>query len=119
MWFHVRPEQGMVAGALAPIGFDVDITASFDARVQAPAPLRRTLERVARAALPTGEHASWYDVSVADGELGYDPSRRESTLSAMIAVLHRGVVNRAPDECERACVDEIRTKLLQLGLRER
>lgn len=127
MSWHTRFERGVVGTELVPIGFVVEITATHDAPPHPPMagceeciPVRRALARVAHAVLPLGEHASWYDVAVAEGELQYDPSRHNRPeLYATIAVLHKGTVNRPPDECERACLDEIRGHLVALGAHER
>ena len=127
MGWHVRSEQAVVRGALVPIGFVVELTATHDVPAHSPSPgcdecvpVRRALARVARAVLPRGEHTSWYDVSVAEGQLQYDPGRRSRPLlTATISVLHTGDVNAPPDDCERACLEEIRGNLVALGARER
>jgi hypothetical protein len=76
------------------------------------------LHRICLAVLPKGEHASWYDVHV-EGSLTFDSRRGGSpVVSAKISILHRGTVNRPPDECERACLAEIRANLVQLGVQQ-
>jgi hypothetical protein len=116
-------ELAVCDGVLAPIGFIVELSAVHDHPAHPPspgcpecAPVREALQRICSAVLPRGEHASWYDVHVGSG-LEVDPHRGGAPeLSATIEVLHRGTVNRPPDECERACLAEIRTRLAQLGV---
>jgi hypothetical protein len=81
--------------------------------------VKNALSRVAHAVLPRGPHASWYDVTVEPGLVYGTSHGRRPELSAMISILHQGHVNRPPDECERACLAEIRGHLTALGARER
>lgn len=124
MQWHVRPELADLGGELVTIGFVVELTATHDAPSHPPAagcdecvPVRRALERVATAVLPKGEHASWYEITIPPAQLQF--SGRRAELVASIVVLHRGTVNRPADECERACLHEIRTHLSALGAHER
>jgi hypothetical protein len=126
MTFETRRDLADIDGITEPIGFVVELTAVHDHPAHPPspgcaecAPVMAALRRVCLAALPRGEHASWYDVHVG-GAFSMDPRRRGlPELSATIEVLHCGRVNRPPDECERACLAEIRARLLQLGVTSR
>jgi hypothetical protein len=109
-------------GELAPIGFTVELSAVHDHPAHPPspscsecAPVRAALHRICLAVLPRGERASWFDVHVGSA-LESDPRHGGwPELTATIEILHRGSVNRPPDECERACLAEIRNRLDQLG----
>jgi hypothetical protein len=117
-----RPELADCDGELTPIGFTVELSAVDDHPEHPPspgcsecAPVREALHRICLAVLPRGEHASWYDVHVGSA-LESDPRHGgRPELSATIEILHRGTVNRPSDECERACLAEIKTRLAQLG----
>lgn len=118
-----RQELAVQGGELMPIGFTVELNAVHDHPAHPPspgcpecAPVRAALLRICQAVLPRGEHASWYDVHVGTG-LGMNPRRGDALeLSATIEILHRGTINRPPDECERACLAEIRGHLAALGV---
>ncbi len=124
--WEARPELAVQGGALVPIGFVVQLSATHDHPVHRPspgcpecAPLVDALKRIAHAVLPRGEHASWYDVHVSAGVIQYDPAHgNRPEVSATISILHRGQITRPPDECERACLKEIRTRLTAIGARE-
>jgi hypothetical protein len=121
-WESCR-ELAVCDGELAAVGFTIELLAVHDQPAHPPSPgcpectpVREALQRICSAVLPRGEHASWYDVHVGTG-LEMDPHRDGRTeLSATIEVLHRGTVNRPPDECERACLAEIKSRLAQLGV---
>ncbi len=120
-----RPELAVVKGALAPIGFVVTLTAVHDHPAHPPSPgcpectpVRAALERIAHAVLPRGEHASQYEVHVANA-LESDPSHgRRTEISATITILHRGIIDQPPDDCERECLSELRARLKALGAQE-
>lgn len=121
MTWHTQPELAMHEGRLIPIGFTVEILARYDHPAHPPlpdcpecAPVRRALKLVADAVLPRGEHVAWYDVQVPEAIVQYDSSH-DPALSATITVLHKGRETRPPDDCEIACVTEIRENLRELG----
>jgi hypothetical protein len=124
MTWESRPELAASGDTVAPIGFRVEVTAVHEHPAHPPSPgcpecipVTEALKRVCFAVLPRGEHASWYDVHVSAG-LDMDPRRRGAPeLTASVEILHRGEVNRPPDECERACLAEIRARLTALGVR--
>ncbi len=125
MTWESRPELAASGDSLMPIGFRVELTAVHDHPAHPPSPgcpecmpVMDALHRVSLAVLPRGEHASWYDVHVGTG-FEMDSRRRGlPQLTASIEILHRGEVNRPPDECERACLAEIRGRLAALGVRQ-
>jgi hypothetical protein len=121
-----HPELAVRDRALVPIGFDVELSATYDHPAHPPmpgcpecAPVLEALRRVAYAALPRGEHASWYEVHVSNA-MGFDPRHgRRPELTATIAIMHRGDVSGGPpDDCQRACLDETRARLVALGAQE-
>jgi len=122
-----RPELAVSGDALVPVGFVVELAATHDHPRHPPtagcdecAPVERALARLASAVLPRGVHASWYDIHVSSGALQFDRTHRDGPeLSATISVLHHGDVNRPPDDCQRACLAEIRSRLIELGAQER
>jgi hypothetical protein len=123
--WETHPELALCDGALAPIGFDVELSATGDhpahplsAGCPECAPVEAALRRIALAVLPRGEHASWYDVHVSDA-VQIDPAHgSRAELSATIAILHIGTVNRPTDECERACLALVRARLVALGAQQ-
>jgi hypothetical protein len=115
-----RAELAVRDDELAPIGFVVELSGIHDHPAHPPSPgcpecepVKAALHRICLAVLPQGEHASWYDVHVRSG-LEADSSGPWK-VSATIEILHRGTVNRPPDDCERACLAEISGKLARLG----
>jgi hypothetical protein len=124
MTWESHQELAVSGDTLAPIGFRIEVTAVHDHPAHPPspgcrecAPVREALNRVCFAVLPRGEHASWYDVHVG-ARLDMDPHRRGAPeLTADIEILHRGDVNRPPDDCERTCLAEMRGRLTALGVR--
>lgn len=126
MTFETHQELADVAGAAAPIGFVVELSAVHDHPAHPPspgcaecAPVTAALRRVCLAVLPRGDHASWYDVHVGSA-FAMDRGRHGAPeLAASIEILHRGAVNRPPDDCERACLSEIRARLVELGVASR
>jgi hypothetical protein len=120
-----RPEFAVCGGELTPIGFVIELSAVHDHPAHPPspgcsecAPVRAALHRICLAVLPRGEHASWYDVHVGSA-LESDPRHGGGPeLTATIEILHRGTVNRPPDECERTCLAEMRNRLAQLGAQQ-
>jgi hypothetical protein len=125
MTWESHPELAVSNGDVRPIGFTVELHAVHDHPVHPPspgcpecAPVREALLRICKAVLPKGEHASWYEVHVG-GAFEMEPRRAGAPeLVARIEILHQGTVNRPPDECERACLAEIKASLTRLGVQQ-
>lgn len=125
--WETRPEAAVRDERLTPIGFVVELTATHDhprhpasAGCEECVPVRQALARLASAVVPRGPHASWYDIAVSANALRFDRAHgNRAEVSATITILHNGRVNEPPDECERACLDEICGRLVALGAQER
>ncbi|MDX1410746.1 MAG: hypothetical protein R3351_01190, partial [Nitrospirales bacterium] len=66
------------------------------------------------------ERPSRYEIEIFDSAIRYSPRRRRRPdVMLTIKILHRSEYDKPVDECEVLCLDEMKTKLTELGAPER
>jgi hypothetical protein len=124
--WEVRPE--CVAGEEhpKPVGYIVDISATHGETKRAPvagcpackAPLE-ALEDIVAYVLPREHRDSTYDVHIMRGSMQFDRRRgNRPEVAATILIEHGEDFDRPIDACEKRCLDDIVSRLKQLGVRE-
>lgn len=121
--WHIRSELAVKGGALAPIGYVVELTATHGQHVHAHPtpgcpecqPIARALMEIATAVVPQEQGGLRYDVHV-------DPARHdfeagEPLMMATITILSADGGMRG--EPEQRGLDQILSALRRLGARER
>jgi len=74
------------------------------------------LRKIAQWIMPKVERSSRYEIEIFDSAIRYSPLRRKRPdVMLTIKILHRSEFDKPVDECEMLCLDEMKTKLIELG----
>jgi hypothetical protein len=123
--WEVWPERQVFGGETRQIGFSLELFGRHDHPNHEPYPgcdecvvVYAALRRIARAVLPRGEHATYYDVQAYDRAMTYlRPASGEGLVKLVLKLLHRRGYGQPPDPCEIECLREIECRLAALGAR--
>ena len=78
------------------------------------------LRKIAQWIMPKVERPSRYEIEIFDSAIRYSPRRRRRPdVMLTIKILHRSEFDQPVDECEVLCLNEMKTKLIDLGAPER
>jgi len=78
------------------------------------------LRKIAQWIIPKVERPSRYEIEIFDRAIRYSPRRRKRPdVMLTIKILHRFEFDKPVDECEVLCLNEMKTKLIDLGAPER
>ena len=123
--YAVWPEWLLIRGKLVKVGFDLELSGTHEHGTSTFSPgcpkCIRTFEdlhKIADWIMPKEERASRYEVEPYDHALRESPQRGfvpEVVLS--MKILHRHGFDQPVDECEERCLKEMRSKLVELGVR--
>ena len=125
--WEVLPEKIPVKDdAPLKIGFDLMLYGTHE-EGEHPTPgcekckqIYRDLRKIANWVLPKEERPSRYEISIYDSAIRYNRMRgSRPDVGLTIKILHRSEYDRPVDECEIACLNEMKTKLSSLGAQER
>lgn len=79
-------------------------------------PVRAALERIARWVIPVPHRTTRYDIEPYDASIHISRRRNErKDVRLVIEVVHRDGVDIPVDACQANCLEEIETKLKDLG----
>ncbi|GJL53063.1 MAG: hypothetical protein NPIRA02_01950 [Nitrospirales bacterium] len=80
----------------------------------------RDLRKIANWVIPEEERPSRYEISIYESAIGYNRIRdNRPDVKLTIRILHRSEYDRPVDDCEIACLIDMKTKLSLLGVQER
>jgi hypothetical protein len=122
--FEARPEYQIVDGEKRAIGFSLELYGTHDHGDSSLDPgcpkCLRTFEdmkTIAESILPTGDRASQYEILPFDHAMTLDPGRGlRAEVVLKVKILHRRNYFAPVDECEEACLAEMKQKLKDLGI---
>lgn len=118
-----RPEYAAGGESLRPVGFVVDVSATHHEPHRTPvagcpeceAPFD-VLRRVVDFILPREPRDSIYDVHIRGGSMRYDRRRgNRPEVVATVLIEHGAGADLPIDACERRCLEDIASRLKQLG----
>lgn len=109
------------------IGFDLVLNGAHAHDKDRPSPgcekcqvIFERLREVAEWIVPKVERPSRYDIQIFDHAVHYAPERgNRPDVALTIRLLHRVEIDRPVDECEVLCLNEMKTKLSQIGAQHR
>ena len=124
--WEVGPWIELVDRNAASIGFELRLFARHGAH-EHPTPgcglclaLYQRLCQVARAAFPRDSRPTQYEIDSFDASFHLRPEAEWSPeVQLAVHIVHREGYLRPVDDCERKCVEEIRSNLGQLGVQAR
>lgn len=126
--WEVWPEQ-LAAKGRGPVqvGFDLVLYGAHVHDKDRPSPgcekCRRIfehLQEIAEWIVPKVQRPSRYDIQIFDHAVHYVPERgNRADVALTIKILHRLEIDRPVDECEVLCLNEMKTKLSQIGAQHR
>lgn len=126
MCFECRQDLSAYTGVVEPVGFVIELYATYPAAKREPTsgceqcdPVDSALRDVALYALPEAERRlSFYEVH-ASPSISYSARRHNRPdREVTIEVLHKHGANNPIDECERVCRGEIVSRLREIGVCE-
>lgn len=80
----------------------------------------RDLHKLASWILPKEQRPSRYDIDVFDNAIRYDPERRgRADIELAIKIIHRSHYEAPVDECEVRCLNDMKTRLQELGVQHK
>ena len=108
------------------VGFDLMLYGTHEVGVH-PTPgcekcaeIYRDLRKIANWIIPKEERPSRYEISIYESAIGYNRMRgNRPDVDLAIKILHRSRYDQPVDECEIACLNEMKTKLSSLGAQEK
>ncbi len=125
--WEVFPEQiPVVEDRPRQIGFDLLLYGTHEPEDH-PVPgcekcqvIYKDLRKIAHWILPKEERPSRYEIEIFDSAIHYAPARgNRPDVSLTIKIMHRSEFDRPIDECEVVCLNEMKSKLLELGAHEK
>jgi len=126
--WEVWPEQ-LAGGGRGPlqVGFDLVLNGAHVHDQDRPSPgcercqaIFEHLREIAEWIVPEVERPSRYDIQIFDHAVHYAPERgNRPDIALTIKILHRSEIDRPVDECEVLCLNEMKTKLAQIGAQQR
>jgi len=125
--WEVFPEQiPIVEERPRQIGFDLLIYGAHEPEDH-PVPgcekcqaIYKDLRKIAHWILPKDERPSRYEIEIFDRSIHYAPARgNRPDVTLTIKIVHRSEFDRPIDECEVFCLNEMKTKLSELGASEK
>lgn len=129
--YEVWPERSVSEGRAIQIGFELQLcganTHTSEDEPDHPVPgcehcfsTYGELRQVAEWILPREERPSRYEIGAFDHSLHIAPPkrRRRNEVVVSIHIMHRHDFNRAVDDCEDRCLQEMRQSLRRLGIVE-
>jgi hypothetical protein len=126
--WEVWPEQLAVKDrGLLQVGFDLVLNGAHAHDKDRPSPgcercrlIFEHLREIAEWMVPKVERPSRYDVQIFDHAVHFAPERgNRPDVSLTVKILHRSQIDRSVDECEVLCLNEMKTKLSQIGAQHR
>ena len=125
--FETDQDYSAYTGEIQPVGFIVEVYATYDAPPHEPspgcelcAPVADALTEIVEYALPHTAHPSTRFAVNVRHAISYDVRRHSRPdRSVTIEILHTTGANDPVDDCERECRDEIVGRLKALGVCER
>ena len=124
--WEVLPEQVPVqTKPPLKVGFDLMLYGTHDLG-EHPEPgcescqqIYKDLRKIGQWILPKVERPSRYEIEIFDQAIHYSPKRhRRPDVMLNIKILHRLDFEKPVDECEVLCLNEMKTKLIELGAPE-
>ncbi len=77
------------------------------------------LREIAEWIVPKVQRPSRYDIQIFDQAVHYAPERgNRPDVALTIKILHRSEIDKPVDECEVLCLNEMKAKLAQIGVRQ-
>jgi len=121
--WEARPEYAIVNGARLQIGFAIELAGTDERGVARTLPggaecqsVFAALHEIASAVLPRDERSSVHLVSSFDQAIHFSSRRgNRPEVVLTITVLHRGVVERAVEQCQVRCTNDMVQRLRALG----
>lgn len=121
--WSVWPEECFVDGTKRKIGFGLELCGTHEPGTlhvspgcEHCRPVQAALKEIANHILPREERPSMYDIDINDQALDYSPAHgNRADISLTIRIMHRGIIERAVDECEVQCLQEMEQTLKDLG----
>lgn len=126
--WEVWPEQlAGVGHRPLQVGFDLVLNGAHAHDKDRPSPgcekcrtIFEHLREIAEWIIPKVERPSRYEIQTFDHAVHYAPERgNRPDVALTIKILHRSAIDRAIDECEARCLNEMKEKLAQIGAQHR
>lgn len=125
--WEVLPEKTPVKEeAPLKVGFDLMLYGTHE-EGEHPTPgcerckqIYRDLRKIANWIIPKEERPSRYEISIYESAIRYNRIRgNRPDVELTIKILHRSRYDQPIDDCEIACLNEMKMKLSSLGAQER
>lgn len=125
--YEVWPEKHLGSnGKISQVGFELTLIGTYYNPEHLPWPgcdecykVYLDLQLIAEWILPKEKRDSRYDVQIFDSAMRSTPKRKfRSDIELTIKILHREDLEGPVDACEIRCLNEMKTKLMELGVTE-
>jgi hypothetical protein len=123
--WEVYPHTLKVATGLRHVGYELELFGTLDHPIQPVRPgwpecrsVYHDLLEIAHWIIPREPRASRHDIEPFEVALNFSPKRKfRRDVRLTIEIVHRDGFDRAIDECEVRCLQEMKEKLKELGAR--
>jgi len=124
--FEVLADNYFVNKELRQIGFTLELTGTHEQGVEHPLPgcqhchnVWMALHEIAKRIVPREIRDTDYDILPFDQSIHYDAERKfRPEVSLRIWIRHRSGFDRPVDACEVRCLNEMKGRLKELGVRD-
>lgn len=124
--FEVLADNYFVNHEIRQIGYTLELTGTHEKGVEHPLPgcrhchnVRMALHEIAKWIVPKEIRDTDYDIVPYDQAIHYDRERKfRSEVSLGIWIRHRSGFDRPVDACEVLCLNEMKGRLKELGVRD-
>ncbi len=124
--FEVLADNYFVNKELRQIGFTLELTGTHERGVEHPLPgcqhchnVRIALHQIAKWIIPREPRDTDHDILPFDQSIHYDAQRKfRPEVSLRIWIRHRSGFDRPVDACEVRCLNEMKGRLKELGVRD-
>ncbi len=124
--FEVLADNYFVNKEIRQIGFILELTGTHEQGVEHPLPgcqhchnVWLALHQIAKWIIPKDKRDTDHDIVPFDQSIHYDPVRKfRPEVSLRIWIRHRSGFDRPVDACEVRCLNEMKGRLKELGVRD-
>lgn len=124
--FEVLADNYFVNKEIRQIGFTLELTGTHEQGVEHPLPgcqhchnVRIALHEIAKWIVPKEKRDTDHDILPFDQSIHYDAERKfRPEVSLRIWIRHRSGFDRPVDACEVRCLNEMKARLKELGVRD-
>lgn len=126
--WEVWPERLVAKDrGLLQVGFDLVLNGAHAHDDDRPSPgcercklIFEHLREIAGWIVPKAERPTRYDIQIFDHAIHFAPERHNrADVALTIKILHRSPIDAPLDECEVLCLNDMKAKLIQLGVQHR